>query len=179
MAMIEIEIKARAGHGEMLAALKEAGADFEKTVEQVDTYYNAPYKDFGDSDEALRLRQQGSCTYLTYKGRKLDAKSKTRKEVEVQVCDRLKMEDILLSLGFRKTLVIVKERDIFHLTGAEICVDRVEGLGEFVELESMATDMSEIEKKREELISLMRRLGVAGELIRESYLEMLLNKINE
>jgi len=174
--MIEIEIKARADHDEVLKALKEAGASFEKTADQADVFYNAPDRDFGETDEALRLRRQGSSAYLTYKGKKLDKVSKTRKEVEAQVCDPQKIEDILLSLGFRKTYSVFKKRDIYHLKGAEICVDRVEGLGDFVELETIAEDMSGMEKKRDELISVMRSLGIKGELIRESYLEMLLEK---
>lgn len=174
--MIEIEIKARADHRSLLAALKSAGATFEKTVEQNDTYYNAPHRDFGETDEALRLREQSGRVYMTYKGKKLDAKSKTRKEVEVEVSDLDKMEDILQSLGFRKTLNVKKKRNIYHLKGVEVCVDSVEGLGDFVELEAMAEDMVAVPAKRDMLIDLMRELGVTGELIRESYLEMLLKK---
>jgi len=176
ISMIEIEIKARADHDGVIKALKAAGASFEKTADQADIFYNAPDRDFGKTDEALRIRHQGSAVYLTYKGKKLDKVSKTRKEIEVQVSDRQKMEDILLSLGFRKTYSVFKKRDIYHLMGAEVCVDRVEGLGDFVELETIAEDMTEMEKKRDELISLMRSLGIEGELIRESYLEMLLKK---
>jgi adenylate cyclase class 2 len=86
------------------------------------------------------------------------------------------MQDILLSLGFRKTLDVVKERRIYHYKGAEACLDRIEGLGEFVELELMADNPADIARKRDELIALMHELGAEGELIRESYLEMLLAK---
>ncbi len=176
VAMIEVEIKARAATGELAEELKRRGAAFEKTVVQSDTYYNAPHRDFAETDEAVRLREQNGTAYLTYKGKKLDAKSKTRKEVEVGVSDRAKMEDILLSLGFRKTLDVAKTRSIYHYRGVEICLDRIEGLGEFVELESMAETTAEIPKKRDELIALMHELGIAGEQIRESYLEMLLTR---
>jgi adenylate cyclase, class 2 len=174
--MIEIEIKAQADHKALLSALKDAGATFEKTVDQHDTYYNAPHRDFGETDEALRLREQSGRVYMTYKGKKLDTKSKTRKEVEVEVMDRTKMDDILLSLSFKKTLEVKKKRDIYHLSGVEVCVDRVEGLGDYVELEAMAEDMKDMPEKRDMLIDTMRKLGVKGELIRESYLEMLLTK---
>ena len=177
--MIEIEIKARADHDATIKALKAAGAVFEKTADQADIFYNAPDRDFGKTDEALRLRRQGSAAYLTYKGKKLDTVSKTRKEIEVGVDSPEKIEEILLSLGFRKTYSVFKKRDIYHLKGAEVCVDRVDGLGDFVELETIVDDMAGMDKKRDELISLMRSLGIAGELIRESYLEMLLEKNHE
>jgi adenylate cyclase class 2 len=178
ISMIEIEIKARADLDALRNRLKQEGAALERTVEQADIYYNAPDRDFGLTDEALRLRNEGGQVFLTYKGKKLDAKSKTRKEVEVEVADFNKMEDILLSLGFKITLRVRKVREIYHLDGAVVCLDRVDGLGDFVELETLAADESEIEKRRDWLIVVMRRLGVQGDFIRESYLEMLLAKKN-
>ncbi len=174
--MIEIEIKAKADHEAVWKILKQAGAAMEKTVNQSDSYYNAPDRDFGQTDEALRLRDQEGQVYLTYKGKKMDAGSKTRKEVEVEVADLKKMEEILLSLGFKKTLEVHKVREIYHLEGAEICLDHVEGLGDFVELEVLAIDSSEIDNRRDSIIALKHALGIPGELIRESYLEMLLSK---
>lgn len=174
--MFEVEIKTRTEHGRLLNELEKSGAAYEKTVHQVDTYYNAPHRDFGETDEALRIREQNGRVFMTYKGKKIDAVSKTRKEVEVEIGDRNRMEDILTSLGFKKTLEVRKDRDIYHLNGAEICLDCVDGLGCFVELEVQAKDSSDIEEKRDELIKLMRGLGITEELIRESYLEMLLKK---
>ena len=174
--MIEVEIKAPAGRAELTRKLSQLGAVFEKKVWQIDSYYNAPHRDFKDTDEALRLREQGSRIYMTYKGKKLDPLSKTRKEVEVEVGDRDKMEDILISLGFKKTLDVIKERQIYHYKNAEICLDRVEGLGEYVEVEAMAENQKEIGVKRDEVIAILRELGVTADLIRESYLEMLLQK---
>ncbi|OPY26067.1 MAG: CYTH domain protein [Methanocella sp. PtaU1.Bin125] len=176
VAMIEVEIKARASTDALADVLKRRGAEFEKTVVQSDTYYNAPHRDFAETDEAVRIREQDGRAYLTYKGKKIDAQSKTRKEVEVAVENKARMEDILLSLGFRKTLDVIKTRSIYHYGGVEICLDRIEGLGEFVELESMAENASEIPQKRDGLIALMRELGVEGGQIRESYLEMLMAK---
>jgi adenylate cyclase class 2 len=86
------------------------------------------------------------------------------------------MQDKLLSLDSRKTLDVVKERRFYHYKGAEICLDRIEGLGDFVELELQADSPADIARKRDELIALMQELGVEGELIRASYLEMLLAK---
>jgi adenylate cyclase class 2 len=176
--MIEIEIKARADLDALRKKLRQEGAALERAVEQTDIYYNAPDRDFAKTDEALRLRNEGGQIFLTYKGKKLDAKSKTRKEVEVEVADLNKMEDILHSLGYKTTLRVHKAREIYNLDGAVVCLDRVDGLGDFVELETLAADEGAIADRRDWLIGLMRRLGVKGDLIRESYLEMLLVKKN-
>ncbi len=176
ISMIEIEIKARADPDALRAKLKQRGAALERTVEQTDSFYNAPDRDFAQTDEALRLRDEGGQIFLTYKGKKLDPKSKARKEVEVEVADLKRMEEILLALGFRRTFQVRKTREIYHIEGAVACLDRVEGLGDFVELETLSVDVSDMEERREGLVGMLRGLGVRGELIRESYLEMLLSK---
>jgi adenylate cyclase class 2 len=174
--MIEIEIKARADLDTLRKRLRQEGATPDRTVEQADIYYNSPCRDFAKTDEALRLRNEGGQVFLTYKGKKLDAMSKTRKEVEVEVADFAKMEDILLSLGYKVTLKVRKTREVYHMGGAVVCLDRVDGLGDFVELETLAVDESAIPGRRDWLVGELRRLGVNGDLIRESYLEMLLTK---
>lgn len=43
-----------------------------------DRYYNAPDRDFAQTDEALRIRQVGDESQLTYKGPKQGAPTKSR-----------------------------------------------------------------------------------------------------
>lgn len=174
--MIEVEIKAKAGHDAVKNRLKQEGASLEKTVEQADVYFNAPDRDFAVTDEALRLRDEGGQVFLTYKGRKLDPLSKTRREVDVEVADFKGMEELIRCLGYRETLRVHKTRDTYQLDGALVCLDRVDGLGEFVELETLAIDGDDVPARRDILIKTMGRLGISGGLIRESYLEMLLAK---
>ncbi|HMK46494.1 MAG TPA: class IV adenylate cyclase [Methanocella sp.] len=174
--MIEVEIKAAADRDELSKRLARNGAALQTKVLQIDSYYNAPHRDFKDTDEALRLREQDSMVYLTYKGKKLDALSKTRKEIEVEVGDRDKMEDILISLGFKKTMDIIKERHIYRYRSAEVCLDRIEGLGDYVEVELQTENLDDVITKRDEAIAILRELEVTGDLIRESYLEMMLNR---
>ena len=50
---------------------------------EVDHYLNAPDRDYSRTDEALRLRRIGEENFVTYKGPRRDATSKTRTEVEV------------------------------------------------------------------------------------------------
>ncbi|MCK4491918.1 MAG: class IV adenylate cyclase, partial [Candidatus Altiarchaeales archaeon] len=64
--MLEIEIKAPCG--DIKEKLKDIGAVFIKKERQEDTYYNAPHKDFRETDEVLRVRRVGSSYLLTYKG---------------------------------------------------------------------------------------------------------------
>lgn len=56
--MYEVEVKLRADRETVRARLAEAGAVREARVTQVDTYYDAPHRDFAETDEALRIRRE-------------------------------------------------------------------------------------------------------------------------
>ena len=84
--VLEIEIKAPCPDLSALESkLKAMGArDFGRLFQR-DVYYSHPGRDFGQTDEALRLRVENDLTLVTYKGPKLDAGSKTREELEVSL----------------------------------------------------------------------------------------------
>jgi adenylate cyclase, class 2 len=65
------------------AALARLGATWHGTAEQVDRYFNHPCRDFGVTDEALRLRRTDDALAITWKGPRLDATAKTRREIEL------------------------------------------------------------------------------------------------
>ncbi|WP_135610528.1 class IV adenylate cyclase [Methanococcoides sp. AM1] len=172
--MIEIEIKVRADHGPVMDRILVMGALKVRTEEHLDVYYNAPHRDFAETDEALRLRSVNGGTRMTYKGRKLDSVSKTREEFETPV-DGEAAKDILVSLGFFESGIVKKTRDIYRYDDITICLDSVEGLGEFVEVELVAD--SDIDLHRERLFEFLESIGIKKEdSIRTSYLEMLMGK---
>jgi adenylate cyclase class 2 len=170
--MLEIEIKTPSSdNGRVERLLFAKGAKRLGEHDQVDEYFNHPSRDFALTDEALRLRKD-SKGKITYKGPKLDRDTKTREEIEMDVDDLDKMAQILLRLGFRRVAKVMKKRKEFLLEGVTVCLDSVQGLGDFVELEIQGTDADEgrsrIEKLRDEL-------GLVGSE-RRSYLEMLLSR---
>jgi adenylate cyclase, class 2 len=170
--MLEIEIKTpSADNANVERLLLARGAARLGEHDQVDEYFNHPSRDFALTDEALRLRRD-SKGRITYKGPKIDRLTKTREEIEMDIDDLDKMTQILLRLGFRRVAKVTKKRKEFLLEGVTVCLDSVEGLGDFVELEIQGGDAGEgrsrIEKMRDEL-------GLAGSE-RRSYLEMLLER---
>ena len=172
--MIEIEVKARADHERIKELLRDLGARAIDVEHHYDTYYNAPHRDFSITDEALRIRIVNGRAVLTYKGKKLDAVSKTREEFETGV-DGDTMRSILLSLGFVESGVVKKTRAVFELEDMTICLDSVDGLGEFIEVETMVESESDVELHRARVFGFMERLGIGeGDSIRVSYLEMLM-----
>ncbi len=169
MAMLEIEIKSPCDdHAAVIERLTALGARRGETRTERDTYLNHPARDFRATDEALRLRQVNDRVVLTYKGPRLGGASKTRREEEVPVGGFEQMLGILGLLGFTTAGTVAKERDIFLLGEVEICIDRVEGIGNFVELEMKGTEQERIEK---DLFRIAADLGL-DRFEKRSYLEL-------
>lgn len=170
---MELEIKAPC---EDLAGLErrlqEMGAEHLEDLEQVDLYFSHPARDFGGTDEALRLRRENERTVITYKGPKLDKDTKLREEIELGVEDPDRMSLVLERLGFRPVIRIAKRRTVYHLLGIHICLDRLPGLGDFVEMEWQGDDLDEGKRR---IMELKQRLELVGNE-RRSYLELLMEK---
>ena len=170
--MIEIEVKARADHQKIKKLLEGMGAQAIGIEKHHDTYYNAPHRDFAITDEALRIRLRNGEAILTYKGKKLDRVSKTRNEFETPV-DGENTRSILLELGFVETTVVKKTREVFEFDDLTICLDSLDGLGEFIEVEIVAD--SDVDYHRARLFGFLKKLGIREEeSIRRSYMELLM-----
>jgi adenylate cyclase class 2 len=181
--MLEIEVKYPAAD---LAAIRQKlvawGAKLDEPRQDADQYFNAPDRDFAQTDEALRLRRIGSDNFLTYKGPKTDAQTKTRTEIEVPIAAgdlaAAHFAQLLTHLGYRAVATVRKRRLVCHLSRdgfkVEVCLDDVEGVGEFVELEIVADDAA-LPAARSVLLQTAAALGLKNSE-RRSYLEMLLTR---
>jgi adenylate cyclase class 2 len=160
--------------------LVEWGARAVPQRHEADHYFNAPDRDFAVTDEALRLRRIGEHNYVTYKGPKCDAATKTRVEVEVPLAEGDgPAEDftrLLSRLGYRTVAVVSKQRRAFHLErggfALEVTLDEVEELGRFAELEIQAPE-EQLDTARTVLLQTAAALGLTASE-RRSYLELLL-----
>ncbi|MCU0820946.1 MAG: class IV adenylate cyclase [Spirochaetes bacterium] len=171
--MLEVEIKAYCDDlNSMASKIISAGGTKIEEREERDTYFSHPARNFKDTDEALRIRIAGRNMILTYKGPKIGSRSKTRAEVEVNIDSAESMRLILEKLDFVPVEEVIKNREIYHFEDIEICLDRVHGVGSFVELEKKDTDKDMAEAV---LFQLAERLGLER-FERRSYLELKLGK---
>lgn len=173
--MLEVEIKARVPD---LVTIRERlllhHAGTSARVHERDIYYNAPYRDFGTTDEALRLRYAGGTCTLTYKGKKMkEYRLKAREELNCGVESGEMMEMILSRLGFFRVAEVEKWREYYSYRGATVSLDEVKGLGSFIEIE--APGIFEQKNPEEFVREIAKELGVEGEPILSSYLELLLD----
>jgi adenylate cyclase class 2 len=176
--VIEVEVKASVkDFVSIRKKLIEIGAVKIKMEHQKDDYFNAPHKDFGETDEALRIREVPEKRYkryiLTYKGAKMDDVSKTRKEIEVDVLEAKNMALILENLGFRRAATVKKDRDIYHLNDFIITLDTVYDVGTFVEIEKEANEGDDTKETLDDIFKIYSRLGIEDGFERRSYLELM------
>lgn len=167
------------------AILASSGKELNSEV-QTDVYYAHPCRSFEETDEALRVRSRGeianghlsdhySTVELTYKGPKVDATTKTREEYSLGLEDSQIISQILARLGFAQVATVIKHRTFFRIADITLSIDDVEGVGTFIELEAIASGESDMDARRDEIIAMVRRIGLdPSQSVRESYLELLL-----
>ncbi|MFH5804059.1 class IV adenylate cyclase [Alienimonas sp. DA493] len=193
--MYEVELKFPLPDGAdrdaVLKALAERGAEFGESVTQTDVYFNHPVRDFAETDEALRVRTvTGSDGVphgrMTYKGPKVDADTKTRVEFEPQLAagpdDVHALAEALRRLGFREVFTVSKSRRTARLTVSgsdgrheyEVTQDSIQGLGEYLEIETAADDDA-LDAARKAVLAFAAEIGLKKSE-RRSYLEMMLER---
>lgn len=174
--MIEYELKARVDDLDPIrAALQARGAARDGDRDEHDVYYNHPGRDFAETDEALRVRYADGEVVMTYKGAKMTGtRLKAREELNLAVEDGRVLETVLVRLGFRVTAVVRKRRELWTFDGASIALDRGESLGTFAEVEILGEPGDTSVEER--VGDLAESLGITGEPITSSYLELVLGQ---
>jgi adenylate cyclase class 2 len=179
--MLEIEQKfTDADFSALKQRLNEWQARRGEEHTETDHYFNAPDRDFARTDEAFRLRRIGASNFLTYKGPKHAGPIKIRTELEIPLRDgdepAAQMQQLLAHLGYRAVAVVRKQRQYYHLERGGfaliVCLDEVERLGRFAEVEIIAPD-EQRDAAQAVLADAAAALGLTH-LERRSYLNLLL-----
>ena len=172
--VIEVEIKLYIDDISLIQEkLTDLGAERTGVEFNEDIYLNHPNRDFRLTDEALRIRKVNSKTELTYKGPKINDKSKTREEINAEISEE-NILDIFYKLDFTVGGRVNKNREKWKFNDIAISLDDVEKLGSFVELEILSRSEDRIDEMITQLYDLASELGLDPEQqITKSYLELL------
>lgn len=159
--MKEIEVKAKVYDPALLLKnLKNLGADFSGPTIQVDSIYvkdKNVFLDFKPETNFLRIREQNGKTVFTLKRSVINELDKIEKELEIK--DKKVMAEILELMDYHEAVKIIKIRRKCYLNNYEICLDKVEDLGSFVEVESLVKDGNSL-KIQSEMFEFLETLGV-------------------
>lgn len=179
----EIEIKLPVERPEeILEGLISCGFEKAGLIREDDLYYNSEYHDVKKRDEALRIRKSTDLNtgkvqaQINFKGKKVDQVSMSRKEYETGIDDPERMDGILKAIGFTPVAGVHKVRQYLRRGNMTACLDRVEHLGSFLELEVLAEDGGLREKYLKDMEGILETLGLSmKDTVRISYLGLLMH----
>ena len=196
--MIEVEIKVRISNHELIRKkFEENNGIYKISLLHEDTYFNMPkgLRDFKKTDEALRLRKsiefnkndetkkQVINHFITYKGKKMDLSTKTRKELDIKIEDIENMKLLLKELGFQEIFTVKKERELYEFEFKnyyiEALIDYLPILDQhFLEVEFLLDSPKNLKDSTVVLFDFLSLLGIKKEeSIRKSYLELIIEKL--
>lgn len=95
------------------------------------------------SGKTLRVRRDGTDTFITFKGPLLPGVVKSREEIETRVGNAAVIEALLGGLGFHQVFKAQKYREEYDLDRAHVTIDRAP-VGVFIEIEALPQRIEEV-----------------------------------
>jgi adenylate cyclase class 2 len=158
--MREIEVKAQLRDKEtFLKNAHQMGIKFGDAVVHEDTTYESTMAYDDPQWNIFRIRKQGDKTILTMKY-KASLRSRDNHERETIVEDAGQVADMLERVGYSLGVYLRKSRRTAHYNGLELCLDEIEGLGTFVEVEKLAGENADVDAVQTQLWNLLQELGI-------------------
>jgi len=178
--MKEIEVKAKVkDFGVLIDKLIKMGCELTLPIIQKDKIFIQDGLKFPPEygKAVLRIRDSNGRFTLTLKKRIGNGLDKV--EHEIVINDPIEAEEILKNMNFILAIEVNKKRRKCKYKDYEICLDEVERLGNFIELEKLANEGDSL-MIQEELFKFLESLGVIREdRVFEGYDILIYDKMNE
>lgn len=163
--MKEIEVKARLKNKEhVLEKLKSLGCIFSEPVRQIDTVYTkiiGNIEEYLKNDHFLRIREKSDGRFIFTVKKPLSTEVLTKAEHETEIKNAPELEQALFLMGYQLSNKVIKVRQTAKYGDFEICLDEVEKLGSFIEVEKISD--GDVDVIRKELNEFLASLDVALE----------------
>lgn len=164
-----VEIKAKCENpDEIEAILLKNDADFIGLDHQIDTYFET-------SNGRLKLREGNIECHLIFYNRPNQVSPKESNVMLYKPQDVVMLKEILIN-AYTVKVVVDKKRKIFFIDNVKFHIDRVEGLGGFMEIEAIDADNNiGTNTLQEQCTYFMRLLNIKkDDLVAHSYSDLLL-----
>jgi len=159
--MKEIEVKAKISNFKNIKQkLINLGCKFSEPLLQKDTIYihkSIKYTDIKQGDSVLRIRDSNGKFIMTLKYQ-LETKLNNI-EKEIVIDDPIQGDAILKYIDFKEVVKITKTRIKCKYNEYTICLDNIDKLGSFIEVEKI-TNAKEGAQVQNELFNFLKTLGV-------------------
>lgn len=170
---IEVEIRAKIEDSNSVKkALEEKGADFIGVEGQVDKIFGA--KRFLDGNNMIIEGGLSARIRETKGKRSLEFKEILREKgagIELS-CDVPSIEigeKMLNKLEFEEAFTVKKEREIYSYNNFTICLDKVDKLGSFIEVEKLVDKEKEITEGKQGCLDLLNELVPKAQIENRKY----------
>lgn len=163
---IEVEIKVKINNFEEIKEKVSKMGKLIKSIKQIDDYYIPCHRNFFAKKphpiEWLRIRTNPNKVILEYDrsiNQKDDGDNDYVEEYETEILNEKELRKILEFLDFKKVIMIEKQREYWMCGKIEIALDKIKGLGDFIEAEAKGDFKNEKEAKKE-CINFLENLGI-------------------
>ena len=169
MKRLNFEFKARLRDElHVRATLKRVRARFVGTDHQIDTYFQVP-------SGRLKIREGRIENALIFYHRTNSARAR-RSTVDMMLLPRRNSVRVILSNSLGVLAVVDKKREIYFVGNVKIHLDRVHGLGKFLEVEAI-TKSGDVRKVREQAKRFQKLFEISSsDIVPLSYSDLILEE---
>lgn len=159
--MREIELKFKIEDiDKFIKKLESLGCEISDCINQSDTIYveNLDNTESTEGSAWLRVRKCNEKIELNFK--KQSAKKSESQEIEFGVDDYDKANCFLKALGYNEWVRVNKKRRYSSYLNANICIDEVERLGSFVEIEYLIDENDTKNNYEEKILEIAEEIEI-------------------
>jgi adenylate cyclase, class 2 len=166
---IEAKVKINAKEESRLRKKLERSAKKKGQSTKIDTYYGTP------KDLFMRIRKKGKRSILNIKSKKVEGGIECNQEVEFELASNL--THLINKMGIERTASKQKKSTVYQCKGSQVELNHVVGLGNYLEIESIAKTKKEIPSAKKKLETLFRQFGFkTHQFEKRYYLDLLQEK---
>ncbi len=176
--MREIELKFNVDNlDKLISNLNKLGCEVGSITTQNDTIYvsNLDNVESVEGSIWLRVRKENDKVELNLK--KQSAKLQESKEIEFSVSSYEKANQFLEELGYKKWVVVNKKRRYAKYKDYNLCIDEVERLGAFIEIELLVNE-DDTKDYIMDLKDVASELGLDKDNIVNSHYDTMISKLD-
>ena len=178
--MLEVEVKTYLSNtNRIIGILKNKGCVFETPIIQKDDVFvhkSIQSANIPNGSNILRIRTENDVHLLTLKQMQ---NSFEAIELETIVDNPNAVSEMLTLLGYKKFVAINKKRTISKYNNFLLCIDEVEHLGNFLEVELLIEKEEKKATALEQIHNFLNELGISkSDICHTRYHIMLYNKIH-
>lgn len=173
---MEVELRAKIKNTSLLKnKLKSIGAKLVSKKVQKDSYYG--FYQTSKMPFIFRIRKTKNKSIFTFKGKKYEGDTAWPEFEFIIDGNEKQIHTALIKSDFNKFLEINKKREKYSFNDFEINIDKIENLGEFIEIEILSENEKEGKSK---VMEVMNKLGFEdSDIIHKGYVSLMKMRNNE